>query len=64
MLQAHPDRCSADRIVADPELRNEFLARVRAAGVTGSEYAVLSALQNLRKQSKLPRRSDAPAATA
>jgi hypothetical protein len=65
MLVSHPDRCSADRIIADPALRDEFLARVRTAGVAESEYDVLRTLHNLRKRSKLPRRDDAhaPAAT-
>jgi len=63
MLVSHPARCSADRIVADPVLRNEYLTRVRAGGVVESEYEILNALQNLRKRSKLPRRADPPVAT-
>ena len=56
MLQAHPDTCSVDRILEDPQMRNEFLDRARTVG--RSEYDVLRALHNLRKRSKLPRRDD------
>ena len=56
MLKAHPNTCSVDRILEDPEMRNEFLARVRT--VDRSEYDILRTLHNLRKRSKLPRRDD------
>lgn len=56
MLRAHPGTCSVDRILEDPELRGEFLTRVRAVG--RSEYDILRTLHNLRKRSKLPRRVD------
>jgi hypothetical protein len=58
MLKAHPIQCSVDRILEDPELRNEFLGRVRAGAVQRSEFDVLHTLNNLRKRSKLPRRAD------
>jgi hypothetical protein len=58
MLRAYPNRCSVDRILEDPELRTEFLGRVRAGAVQRSEFDVLHTLNNLRKQSKLPRRAD------
>jgi hypothetical protein len=56
MLKAHPNTCSVDRILEDPEMRNEFLDRVRA--VERSEYDILRTLHNLRKRSKLPLRGD------
>jgi len=56
MLKAHPNTCSVDRILEDPEMRTEFLGRVSAVG--RSEYDILRTLHNLRKQSKLPRRND------
>jgi len=58
MLKAHPHDCSVDRILEDPERRNEYLALVRAGAVQRSEYEILRLLHNLRKRSKLPRRSD------
>ena len=58
MLKAHPNRCSVDRILEDPELRNEFLGRVRASAGDRPEYDILRTLHNLRKRSKLPRRAD------
>ena len=58
MLAAHPDACSVDRILEDPELRSEFLGRVRAGAVERNEFDVLHTLNNLRKRSKLPRRDD------
>ena len=58
MLRAHPNACSVDRILEDPELRTEFLGRVRAGAVAQSEYDILRTLHNLRKRSKLPRRTD------
>lgn len=58
MLKAHPDACSVDRILEDPELRTEFLGRVRAGAVDRPEFVVLHTLNNLRKKSKLPRRDD------
>lgn len=59
MLKSHPGDCSVDRILEDPDMRSEFLARVRHCGLTGSEYDILRTLHNLRKRSKLPRREDA-----
>ncbi|MBN9121009.1 MAG: hypothetical protein J0I06_17970 [Planctomycetes bacterium] len=56
MRKEHPDACSVDRILEDPELRTEFLGRVGTA--ERSEFDVLHALNNLRKRSKLPRRAD------
>jgi hypothetical protein len=58
MLKAHPDACSVDRILEDPEMRNEILGRVRASAVDRPERDVLHELNNLRKRSKLPRRDD------
>ena len=58
MLKSHPNACSVDRILEDPELRNEFLGRVRAGEIQRSEYDILRTLHNLRKRSKLPRRAD------
>lgn len=58
MLKAHSNACSVDRILEDPELRNEFLGRIRAGAVERSEYDILRSLHNLRKRSKLPRRAD------
>jgi hypothetical protein len=58
MLAAHPNECSVDRILEDPELRNEFLGRVRACAIERSECDILRTLHNLRKRSKLPRRAD------
>jgi hypothetical protein len=57
MLRDRPGVCSVDRILEDPELRTEFLGRVRAGAVQRSEYDILRALHNLRKRSKLPRRA-------
>ncbi len=63
MLADHP-RCSVDRILEYPELRSEYLARVRGAVGDRAEGDILHGLNNLRKRRKLPRRSDpdAPAA--
>lgn len=58
MLKAHPNACSVDCILEDPELRTEFLGRVRDGSVERSEYDILRTLHNLRKRSKLPRRAD------
>jgi hypothetical protein len=58
MLKAHPDACSVDRILEDPELRTEFLGRVRAGDAQRPERDILHTLNNLRKRSKLPRRDD------
>lgn len=58
MLRSHPDACSVDRILEDPELRSEFLGLVRACAVDKPEYDILRALHNLRKRSKLPTRAD------
>lgn len=60
LLKTHPTTCSVDRILEDPELRCEFLHRVRQS-VTATEkleYDILHTLNNLRKRSKLPRRHD------
>jgi hypothetical protein len=58
MLKSHPKGCSVDRILEDPQMRNEFLARVWAGAVERSEYEILRTLHNLRKRSKLPTRRD------
>jgi hypothetical protein len=50
--------CSVDRILEDPRLRSEFLTLVYAALPDFSEADILHGLNNLRKQRKLPRRSD------
>ncbi len=50
-------RCSVDRILEDPELRQEFVGRVRESAVDASEFVILHGLNNLRKKSKLPRRA-------
>jgi len=60
MLKTHPNNCSVDRILEDPELRCEFLHRVRQS-VTATdkpEFDILHTLNNLRKRCKLPRRRD------
>jgi hypothetical protein len=58
MLKTHPNCCSVDRILEDPELRNEYIASVRACAIERAEYDILHSLNNLRKKSKLPRRDD------
>ncbi len=58
MLKTRPNGCSVDRILEDPELRTEFLGRVRAGAADCTEFAALHGLNNLRKRSKLPRRDD------
>jgi hypothetical protein len=58
MLKAHPDACSVDRILEDPQYRGEFLGLVRASAVDQPEFDVLRTLHNLRKRCKLPRRAD------
>ncbi len=58
MLKTHCNNCSVDRILEDPERRSQYLALVRAGAVERSEYDILRTLHNLRKRSKLPRRSD------
>ncbi|HEY1189884.1 MAG TPA: hypothetical protein VGE74_19700 [Gemmata sp.] len=59
MLRAHPNECSVDRILEDPEFRGEFLGRVRGSAAQHTEFNVLRGLNNLRKRSKLPRRDEA-----
>ncbi len=58
MLKTHASVCSVDRILEDPEFRNEYLAIVRAGTGEQSEFDILHTLNNLRKRSKLPRRDD------
>ena len=58
MLTAHPAACSVDRILEDPELRGEFLGRVRESAVQQSKYEILRTLHNQRMRSRLPRRGD------
>lgn len=58
MLTARAGECSVDRILEDPELRGEFLARVQSGAAGRSEYDILRTLHNLRKRSKLPRRGE------
>jgi hypothetical protein len=58
MLKTRPNECSVDRILEDPDLRNEFLGRVRAGAVQQSEFDILRTLHNLCKRSRLPRRGD------
>lgn len=58
MLKTRPNRCSVDLILEDPALRVEFLNLVRAAAVQQPEFEILHGLHNLRKKSKLPRRSE------
>lgn len=58
MLKTHAPHCSVDRILEDPELRGEFLRLVLPAIGNRSEFEVLHGLNNLRKKSKLPRRSE------
>ena len=57
MLKTHPDECSVDRILEDPDRRGEFLTLVRAGGVQGTEFDILHTLHTLRKKCKLPRRA-------
>jgi hypothetical protein len=47
--------CSAEDILEDPELRAEFLTRVRQELGDLPERQLLHRLSCLRKQSKLPR---------
>lgn len=61
MRAAHP-HCSVDRILEDPDLRADFLARVGRAAPDRTEFDILHGLNNLRKQRKLPRRRDPKAA--
>ncbi len=56
MLAAHPT-CSVDRIIEYPQLRAAFLALVRPAAPDADEGDVFHGLNNLRKKSRLPRRS-------
>jgi hypothetical protein len=58
MLKTHSPNCSVDRILEDPHLRGEFIGLVRASAVNCPEFDILRGLNNLRKKSKLPRRSD------
>ncbi|QJW94163.1 hypothetical protein [Frigoriglobus tundricola] len=58
LLKAHPNACSVDRILEHPNLRTQFLELVRTSAVERPEFDVLHTLNNLRKRSKLPRRSD------
>ncbi len=58
MLKAHASACSVDRILEDPEFRNEYLTMVRSGAGEQSEFDILHTLNNLRKRSKLPRRDD------
>lgn len=50
--------CSADLVLEDPVLRNEFLALARESLPGRSERELLHGLTNLRKRGKLPRRDD------
>jgi hypothetical protein len=56
MLRIH--RCSVDDVLESPELRNEYLTAVRVSLGNLPEQQLLHRLTILRKQSKLPRRSD------
>lgn len=58
MLKSHPTRCSVDRILCDPGLRDEYLGLVRARAGERREFDILHGLNNLRKRSRLPRRDD------
>lgn len=58
MLKTHPKRCSVDRILCDPNLRNEYLNLVRDRAGERREFDVLQGLSNLRKRSRLPLRDD------
>ena len=51
-------RCSVDDILESPELRNEYLTAVRTSLGNLPEQQLLHRLTILRKQCKLPRRSD------
>ena len=54
---------SVDDILVEPELREEFLSNSRRVlGSEVGEAVLLRRLQNLRKQSKLPRSNDILAA--
>ncbi|MCS6865855.1 MAG: hypothetical protein RMJ56_03280 [Gemmataceae bacterium] len=58
MLNDYCGACSVDRILADPDFRQEFLARVRRHGSEKSEFEILHGLILLRKRARLPRRSE------
>jgi hypothetical protein len=58
MLKTHPTKCSVDRILEDPEMRNEYLTLVRSSTGDKPEFEILRGLNNLRKRSKLPTRAD------
>ena len=61
MVRLH--KCSADDILVDPKLRQEFLSNSRfLLGKDVEEVTLLRRLHNLRKRSKLPRATDLIAA--
>ena len=45
--------CSVDRMVCDPELRNEFLESARGTCGTNDEFTILWTAMNLRKAKSL-----------
>ena len=55
MFQRDHDRCSVDRMLCFPELRNAFLDAARLATRAEDEGPLLWAVVNLRKQKALPK---------
>ena len=49
--------CSVDRMVCEPELRNEFLEAARDVCGTDDEFTILWSAMNLRKAKKLKPRN-------
>jgi len=57
MFRNEHNDCSVDKMVCDPELRNELVRAARKATGIEDEKTILSSLMRLRKNSKLPRAS-------
>ncbi len=55
MFQRDHDRCSIDRMLCRPRLRNAFLDAARLATRTEDEEQLLWGVVNLRKQKALPK---------
>ena len=55
MFQRDHDRCSVDRMLCRPSLRNAFLAAARLATRTEDEEPLLWRVVTLRKKKALPK---------
>jgi hypothetical protein len=55
MFQRDHDRCSVDRMLCRPSLRNAFLAAARLSTRTEDEEPLLWGVVNLRKKKALPK---------